>query len=101
MKRWVLIGLFCLAGSGMAEASVLDWPVIGQLARVGVCLIGETGHLAGSLLSHLGTWGAELVGTIGKCSQVVVNQATDVATHVVTLTIPTPQPEAPHAETPQ
>ena len=75
---------------GTAEAAITDWPVIGQVSRVGVCLVKGSGQLVGSLLGHLSAWGVELVGTIGDCAKAVVGNTEEVATGVVTLTVPTP-----------
>lgn len=90
MHRVMLIGFFALMLCGTVEAGVQDWPVIGQVSRVGVCLVKSTGQLVGSLLGHLSAWGVELVGTIGDCAKVVVGNTEEVATGVVTLTVPTP-----------
>jgi hypothetical protein len=42
------------------------------------------------LLGHLSAWGVELVAKIGECAQSVVGNTEEVATGVVTLTVPTP-----------
>ena len=90
MKKALLVVGLTLMLCGTAEAKVMDWPVIGQVSRVGVCLVKSTAQLVGSLASHLSAWGVELVGTIGDCAKAVVGNTEEVATGVVTLTIPTP-----------
>ena len=102
MKRFLVgVGLVMwLAMSPMrAEAAVTDWPVIGQVAQVGICLISDAGHLGGSLLGHLGAWGAELLKSVSHCAQLVVGTVTDTAVDVVSLRVPTPEP-ATTTETP-
>ena len=98
MKRHLVgaVVVAWLAMSPVVYAGVTDWPIIGQVTRVGICLIGDTGRLTGSLLAKLGEWGAELVGAIGKCSQVVVGTVTDTVVDVVSLRVPTPSAEPVH-----
>ena len=98
MKRFVMgVGLaMWLAMSPLAEAGVSDWPVIGQVVRVSSCLVQDTGKLVGSLLKHLGTWGAELLTSVSSCSLKVVDNTTDIVSDVVTLSVPTPDPEVPN-----
>ena len=99
MKRHlvgVTIGCW-LAMSSMASASVLDWPVVGQVARVSVCVVGGSGQLVSSLLKHLTNWGSEVLTTVGQCALTTASQTTGLVKDVVTLSVPTPQPEeAPH-----
>lgn len=93
MKRLVIvIGLLCLF-SGTAEAGVSDWPVVGQVIRVASCVVGGTGQLVGSLLTHLTNWGKEAITTVGQCALHTASEVTDVAGDVVTLTVPTPDPQ--------
>ena len=98
MKRFLVgsVLVLWLAMSPLAEAGVSDWPVIGQVVRVGSCLVQDTGKLVGSLLKHLGTWGAELLTSVSQCSLKVVDNTTDIVADVVTLSVPTPDPEVPH-----
>ena len=90
MKKWMLvIGLtFLLCGT--AEAAITDWPVVGQVSRVGVCLVKGSGTLLASLVAHLSAFGVEVVAKIGECAKAVVGNTEEVATGAVTLTLPTP-----------
>lgn len=90
MRKLVLVLGLTFLLCGTAEAAITDWPVIGQVSRVGVCLVKGSGKLVTSLLGHLGAWGSELVGTIGDCAKAVVGNTEEVATGIVTLTVPTP-----------
>mgnify|MGYP001600134843 CR=1 FL=1 len=99
MKRFVVgtMLVMWLAMSPMqAEAGVSDWPVIGQVVRVTTCVVSDAGKLLGSLLSHLGSWGADVLRSVGQCSLKVVDTTTELVTDVVTFTVPTPDPEVPH-----
>ena len=102
MKRH-LVGAVLVAWLAMsptlAYAAVEDWPVVGQVVRVGKCVVGGTGSLIGSLLGHLTDWGTELVQTVGQCALNTNTEATDVVEDVVAVTIPTPDP-LPAPETP-
>lgn len=103
-KHQIGMVLVCwLAMSSTASAGVTDWPVIGQVFRVGQCAVGGTGQLVASLLSHLTAWGTELVTTVGQCALHTTNEARDIVEDVVTPAIPFPdsQPtETSDAEVP-
>ena len=99
MKKMVLVVGLTLMLCGTAEAGVTDWPVVGQIVRVGQCVVVGAGKLVTSLLSHLGAWGSEALTTVGKCALDTTKEVADVAEDVVTLSIPTPDPgatEVPH-----
>lgn len=102
MKRF-LLGVALIAsltmGPPLAYAAVQDWPVVGQVVRVGQCVVGGAASLVGSLLSHLTAWGTELVQTVGQCALNTTEEASDVAEDVVAVTVPTPDP-LPTPETP-
>ena len=95
MKRFLVgvgVALWLALSPMQAEASVQDWPILGQVIRVSVCVLGDAGHLTGSLLGHLGSWGAEVLKRVGQCSLTVVDTVTDTAVDVVSLRVPTPEP---------
>ena len=92
MKKWlVVLGLLgVLSMTRPAEAAVTDWPVIGQVVRVGQCVVGGAATLVTSLLKHLGAWGNEAITTVGQCAIHTTEEVTDVVVDVVSLQVPTP-----------
>ena len=102
MKKLLVGGVLVawLALSTPVYAGVTDWPVIGQISRVAVCVVKGGAGLLGSLFSHLSAWGGEVVQTVGHCALNTVDNTTEVVGGVVTLTPPTPSTtEAPVAPT--
>ena len=93
MRKLVMVGVLTLMLCGTAEAGVTDWPVGGQVVRVGQWVVGGSGTLIASLFSHLKQWGTEVVQTVGQCAIHTTTEVTDVAEDVVSLSLPTPDPQ--------
>ena len=86
MKRFLVGGVLAmwLAMSPMtAEAAVIDWPIIGQAARVGICVLGGSGQLGASLVAHAAAYGKEVRGIVGECITKVINTPVALVTNVV------------------
>ena len=100
MKRF-LIGTLVVAWLAMSPpvyAGVADWPVLGQLTRVGACVVGATSGLVSALLTHLTSWSNTVISTVGHCALSTTDEVADVVGDVVAVRIPTPDPlveEAP------
>lgn len=85
MKKWLLVlGLIgVLSVAHPAEAAVTDWPIIGQVAKVGICVISGAGQLVTSLLGHLTAWGKEGLTTTAECITKIVTTPVDIVTTIV------------------
>lgn len=92
MKRWiVMVGLWmCLGGMPQAEAGVTEWPVIGQLAKVGLCILEDSGKLGEIVVRHVTEAGTEVLTTVRDCVTFVLD----------TVTPGTLTEEASHGEVP-
>ena len=82
MKRLLMVmGVVVWLGLATpAQAAIVDWPIIGQVARVGICVLGGTGRLAASAVVHAGAWGAEVLGTVGECIAKIISTPVAITT---------------------
>ena len=71
MRRMILgVGLFlCLSGS--AEASVLDWPVVSQVVKIGSCVVADAGKIGQSAITHVTGFGADVLGIVADCARFI------------------------------
>ena len=85
MKKvvWGLVFWSVMAVSPLAHAAVTDWPIVGQVAKVGICILGGAGKLATSVAAHAGAIGVEVLSTVGECIQKVIATPVDVVTGVL------------------
>ena len=98
-RRWgmkrvmgiVLAGWFLLMPgwwTPSAYAAVSDWPVVGQLYKVGVCILADSGEILQSAAKHAAAFGTETLTLVKDCL-------------VATVQVLTPGPDAevhPHED---
>ena len=86
----MVLGISLLIGTAVAEAGPRDWPVVGQVARVAECVVGESGVILADLVGKLTEFVANTVTVVGQCAISITGEVTDVVTDVITLQNPTP-----------
>ena len=96
MKRLLVVLGFILLLCGTAEASLGDWPVVGQVYKIGACLLTDAGALGKIVVTHATQATTEILGVVSTCINYVIDTTVSVLPEPVASTS-----EGSHVETPQ
>lgn len=67
-----------------AQAGVAEWPVVGQLYKVGVCVLADSGGIVQAAVKHVAALGTEVLTLVKDClvsTVQILTPGTDTETH--------------------